>query len=77
MDCWEKDQWSQDGERGQREEQLQRQVNGDAAQGPVVKAKKAPSALCLDEWDGHLVARHVEYRGWCPFCVGEEVLPML
>ena len=44
-------------------------MNGDAAQGPVGKAKKAPSALCLDEWDGHLVARHAEYRGWCPFCV--------
>ena len=49
-------------ERTEREEQLQRQIEGDAAQVPVVKAKKAPSAPSLDEWDG-------EYRGWCPFCV--------
>ena len=31
-------------ERTEREEQLQRQIEGDAAQRPVVKAKKAPSA---------------------------------
>ena len=30
-----------------RKEQLQRQVVGDAAQGPVVKAKKDPSALSM------------------------------
>ena len=30
-----------------REEQLQRQIEDDAAQGPVVKAKKAPSATQL------------------------------
>ena len=51
-------------ERTEREEQLQRQTEGDAAQGPVVKAKKAPSAPSLDEWDGHLAAGHAEYRGW-------------
>ena len=56
-------------ERTEREEQLQRQIEDDAAQGPVVKAKKAPSAPSLDEWDGHLAAGHAEYRGWCPFCV--------
>ena len=38
-------------------------------QGPVVKAKKAPSVPSLDEWDGHLAAGHAEYRGWCPCCV--------
>ena len=54
-------------ERTEREEQLQRQIEGDAAQRPVVKAKKAPSAPSLDEWDGHLAAGHAEYRGWCPF----------
>ena len=31
-------------ERTEREEQLQRQIEGDAAQGPIVRAKKAPSA---------------------------------
>ena len=60
-------------EKTEREEQLQRQIEGDAAQGPVVKAKEAPSAPSLDEWDGHLAAGHAEYRGWCPFCVvGKE-----
>ena len=39
-------------ERTVREEELQRQVEGDASQGPVVKAKKAPSGPSLDEWDG-------------------------
>ena len=48
-------------ERTEREEQLQRHIEGDAAQGPVVKAKKAPSAPSLDEWDGHLAAGHAEY----------------
>ena len=43
-------------ERTEGDEQLQRQIEGDAAQGPVVKAKKAPSAASLDEWDGHLAA---------------------
>ena len=56
-------------QRTEREEQLQLQIEGDAAQGPVVKGKKAPSAPSLDEWDGHLAAGHAEYRGWCPFCV--------
>ena len=56
-------------ERTEREEQLQRQIKGNAAQGPVVKAKKAPSDPSLDEWDGHLAAGHAGYRGWCPFCV--------
>ena len=42
--------------RTEREEQLQHQVEGDAPQGPVVKAKKTPSAPSLDEWDGHLAA---------------------
>ena len=59
-------------ERTEREEQLQRQTDGDAAQGPVVKAKNAPSAPSLDEWDGHLAAGHAEYRGWCPFCVASK-----
>ena len=45
------------------------QVEGDAAQGPVVKAKMAPSPASLDEWDGHLAAGHAEYREWCAFCV--------
>ena len=56
-------------ERTEREEQLQRRIEGGAAQGPVVKAKKAPLAPNLDKWDGHLAAGHAEYRGWCPFCV--------
>ena len=55
--------------RTEREEQLQRQIEDVAAQGPVVKAKKAPSAPSLGEWDGHLAAVHAKYRGWCPFCV--------
>ena len=50
-------------ERTEREEQLQRQSEDVAAQGPVVKAKKAPSAPSLVEWDGHLGAGHAEYRG--------------
>ena len=41
-------------ESTEREEQLQRKIEGDAAQGPVVKAKKAPSVPSLVEWDGHL-----------------------
>ena len=56
-------------ERTERKEQLQCQIEGDAAQEPVVKAKKAPSAPSLDEWDGHLAAGHAGHRGWCPFCV--------
>ena len=56
-------------ERTQREDELQRQVEDDSAQGPVVRAKKAPSALRMDEWDGQLAAGDAEYRGWCPFCV--------
>ena len=43
-------------ERSQREEDLQRQVEDDSAQGPVVRAKKAPSAPSMDEWDGRLAA---------------------
>ena len=39
-------------ERIEREEHIECQIEGDAAQGPVVKAKKAPSASSLDEWDG-------------------------
>ena len=31
-----------------------------------MKAKKAPSAPALDEWDEHLAARHDECRGWYP-----------
>ena len=56
-------------DRTDREEEMQRQIVSDAAQGPVVKAKKAPSLPCLVEWDGNLAAGHTEYRGWCPFCV--------
>ena len=56
-------------ERTAREDGLQRQIEGVAAQGPVVKAKKAPSAPSLDEWDGHLAAGHAKYRRWCPFFV--------
>ena len=56
-------------ERTQREDELQRQVEDDSAQGPVVRAKKAPSAPSMDGWDGHLAAGHAEYRCWCPFCV--------
>ena len=53
-------------ERTEREEQLQRQVEGDAAQGPVVEAKKGPSAPSLDEWDGHVTLidgwkHHLDY----------------
>ena len=59
-------------ERTEREEKLQRQVGGDAPEGPVVKAKKVSSALSLDEWDGHLAAGRAEYRGWCPFCVADK-----
>ena len=53
----------------QREDELQRQVEDDSAQGPVVRAKKAPSEPSMDDWDGHLAAEHAEYPGWCPFCV--------
>ena len=56
-------------ERTQREDELQRQVEDDSAQGPVVRAKRPSSAPSMDEWDGHLAAGHAEYRGWCPFCV--------
>ena len=45
-------------EKTEREEQLLRQIEGNAGQEPVVKAKKAPSAPSLDEWDGHLAAGH-------------------
>ena len=55
-------------ERTAREEQLQRQIESDTAQGPVVKAKRAPSAS-LVERDGHLEGGPAEYRGWCPFCI--------
>ena len=55
-------------ERTAREEQLQRQLESDTAQGQVVKAKRAPSAS-LVEWDGHLEVGHAEYRGRCPFCI--------
>ena len=34
-----------------------------------MKAKRAPSAASLDEWDGHLAAGHADHRGWCPSCV--------
>ena len=44
-------------ERTEREEHRQCRIEGDAAQGPVVKAKKAPSAPSLDEWDGHFGSR--------------------
>ena len=44
-------------------------MDGDAGQRPNVKAKKAPSAPSLDEWNGHVAAGHAEYRGWCPLCV--------
>ena len=50
-DSWKKDQSSQEGERGHHERRsLQRQLEGDSFQGPVVKAKKAPSASSLDEF---------------------------
>ena len=56
-------------ERTQREDELQRQVEDDSAQGPVVRAKAGPSAPSIDEGGGQLAAGHDEYRGWCPFCV--------
>ena len=56
----------------QREDELQRQVEDDSAQGLVVRAKKAPSVPSMDEWDGHLAAGRAEYRVWCPFCVAAE-----
>ena len=56
-------------ERTQREDELQRQVEDDSAQGPVVRAERPSSAPSMDEWDGHLAAAHAEYRGWCPFYV--------
>ena len=56
-------------ERTDREEQMQRHINNDAAQLPIVRAKNAPSAPSLDEWDGQVAAGHTEHRGWCPFCV--------
>ena len=55
-------------ERTERAEQIE----SDTAQGPAVKAKRALSAPSLDEWDGHLAAGHVEYRGLCPFCVADR-----
>ena len=73
MDGWEKDPCSEGGrERTDREAQLQRQIESDAAQGLVVKAKEAPSGPSLDQWDGDLTARHAEYRGWCPFCFADK-----
>ena len=46
------------------------QAEVKSTQGPGVKAKKAPSAPSMDEWDGLLAAGHTEYRGRCPFfCV--------
>ena len=39
-------------ERTDREEQMQRLIESEAAQGPVVRAKKAPSTPSLDGWDG-------------------------
>ena len=59
-------------ERTQREDELQRQLEDDSAQGPVVRAKVPSSAPSMDEWDGHLAAGHAEYRGWCPFCVADK-----
>ena len=56
-------------ERTQREDELQRQVEDDSAQGPVARAKRPSFSPSMDEWDGHLAAGHAEYRGWCPFCV--------
>ena len=56
-------------ERTQQEEEFQRQVEDNSAEGPAVRAKKAPSAPSIDEGDGHLAAGHNENRGWCPFCV--------
>ena len=38
-------------------------MESDSVKGPVVKAKKAPSAPSLDEWDGHVAAGDAEYRG--------------
>ena len=55
-------------ERG-REQVLQDQIEGDTAQGPVVKVKKAPAAPSTQEWEEHLASGHASYRGWCPFCV--------
>ena len=55
--------------RTQRKDELRHQMDVDLTQGPVVRAKKAPSAPIMDECDGHLAAGHAEYRGWCPFCV--------
>ena len=56
-------------ERRHREAEVQRQLEDDSAQGPVVRAKKAPSAPSMDEWEDHLAAGHAEYGAWCPFCV--------
>ena len=64
--------------RTELEDQLQRQIEGDTVQGPVVKAMKAPSVPSLDEGDGHLAAGHAENRGWCPFCVaGKEKVRLI
>ena len=64
LGLWVNDQWFQEGDKGHNlEEKLQRQVEDDSAQGPVVTAKKAPSVPSMDEWDGHLEVGHADYRG--------------
>ena len=56
-------------ERTKREEQLQPQIEGDTAQGPVVKAKKAPSAPSLDEVDMVIWQPDMPSINICPFSV--------
>ena len=58
-------------QRTWREDKSQRQVEDDSAQGPVVRATRAPSEPSMDEWDGVLAAGHVDIsrlvpvvRGW-------------
>ena len=56
-------------ERTQRNDELRLEVGDKTAEGLVVRAKRAPVPPSMDEWDDHLSAGHVKYRGWCLLCV--------
>ena len=56
-------------ERAQRNDELRLEVGDKTAEGLVVRAKRASPAPSMGEWDDHLAAGHVKYRGWCLLCV--------
>ena len=47
-------------------------MDENAAECPVVRAKRAPLTPSMDEWEDHLAAGHAEYRGWSRLCVAGE-----